>query len=147
MAAKQKTKWLRSPEYLAWVRTLPCVVRGTSPSHAHHMTGYGNRGNTKVHDFWALPLNPLEHTEGAGCIHQGHETWEAEHGSQWAHVASVLGRAIAVGVLKVLDLGATDIKTQDFESNENYCNEVIELIGLGAIVLNKKAALGRENVF
>ena len=147
MNAKPKTKWLRSPEYLAWVRTLPSVVSGQTGCVAHHLAGYGNRGNTKVHDFWTIPLTGNEHNLGVGSLHSGVETWEARHGEQWNHVASTLGRAIAVGVLKVLDLGAADMETQDFESNENYCNEVIELIDLGAIVVNKKAALGRENVF
>jgi len=31
-----KCKAWRSPEYLAWVRTLPCCFCGMGPADAHH---------------------------------------------------------------------------------------------------------------
>ena len=143
MAAKQKTKWLRSEPYLAWVRTLPCVVSGQGGCVAHHMTGYGSRGNTKVHDFWTIPLTGNEHNLGVGSLHSGVETWEAKHGSQWNHIRKILSGAI---VANVLTSKAKSWALPHGLNDEFYCREIVWLIEDGILYVNKKAALGRENI-
>lgn len=147
MNAKQKTKWLRSEPYLAWVRTLPSVVSGTVGCDAHHLTGYRSRGNSKVHDFWTFSLTNIEHNLGKNSLHSGVATWEHKFGPQWWYVAHTLDKAIKRGVLKHSDgkyFGIEDSMEPDLES---YCEMIVANIQSGEITINKKVALGRETVF
>ncbi|MGQ7286033.1 DUF968 domain-containing protein [Vreelandella venusta] len=57
-ASKTRDKRWRSPKYLAWVRTQPCVVCGaTTGIAAHHMIGMYNLGGMglKAPDSYAMP--------------------------------------------------------------------------------------------
>ena len=54
--------------YLAWLHSVPCIVTGTLPVEAAHLSTahakYGHMGRgkgQKAHDRWALPLSPEEH--------------------------------------------------------------------------------------
>lgn len=146
--ARQKTKWLRSEPYLAWVRTLPSVVSGQSGCVAHHLTGYGSRGSTKVHDFWTIPLTGNEHNLGVGSLHSGVETWEAKHGSQWKHVADVLYQAIKERLFvpqNSFGFGDVLLAAKD-EGDEVFCMVMVELIESGRYILDKKTAQGRNNI-
>lgn len=90
---------LRSPEYLAWVRTLPSVQSGQLGCVAHHIIGNGRLSTLKTSDFLAIPLTDAEHR----VLHDyGWREWESLYGSQKEHAADVLMQAIADGVL-VLD--------------------------------------------
>ena len=59
----------RSPEYLAWIRTLGCVIcSGVSGESAFieaaHLNVLGKRGlGQKTYDFWAIPLCIAHHRE------------------------------------------------------------------------------------
>lgn len=54
--------------YLAWLHSVPCIVTGTLPVEAAHLSTanpkYGHMGRGKGQksaDRWALPLSPEEH--------------------------------------------------------------------------------------
>lgn len=93
---KQKTP--KSPKYLKYVRTLPCVVTGKSPVEAHHLIGHHEGGmGMKSSDYYAIPLSPEIHRE----LHDhGWRTWEDRYGSQWRYVAATLQQAIMENVIK-----------------------------------------------
>ncbi|MDB5408377.1 MAG: hypothetical protein JWL84_3289 [Rhodospirillales bacterium] len=53
---------LRDAAHLRFVATLPCVVCGRAPSHAHHLLFAQPRAmGRKVSDEWAIPLCLLHH--------------------------------------------------------------------------------------
>ena len=58
---KRKTK--RSPQYLDYIRSLPCCVTGTDQNIIAHHVRIGTGGGTslKPSDYFCLPLNSLEH--------------------------------------------------------------------------------------
>ena len=90
---------LRSPEYLAWVRSQPSVESGHYGCVAHHPVGHGRLSTLKVSDYFAIPLTDAEHKR----LHdEGWRRWEERCGSQMEHAARVLEQAIREGVL-VLD--------------------------------------------
>lgn len=90
-------RW-RDPDYLRWVRTLPCVITGVSGVDAHHMLGYGMHGMALKAPDWAV--FPLSREEHARLHHFGWKEWEEKHGQQWYYVARTLGMAIEAGILK-----------------------------------------------
>ncbi len=62
------SKRVKDPSYLDWLHTLPCVVTGSMPVEAAHVSypdpdrGKTGRGKgSKESDRWALPLCPEEH--------------------------------------------------------------------------------------
>jgi Protein of unknown function (DUF968) len=146
MKAKQKTKWLRSADYLAWVRTLPSAVSGEYGCHAQHFCGHGNRGSTKVHDFWTFPLTGNEHNLGVGSLHSAPETCEEKHGSQWEHVAGTLQFALREGIIDYVEPQIVDDELSGCYSADQYSYFFVQLIERGFLKLNKKAALGMENI-
>lgn len=65
-----KRERIRSARHLAWIRTLPCVVTGTIPVEAAHISYadplYGKKGRgmgLKEDDCWVVPLNPRQHAK------------------------------------------------------------------------------------
>ena len=89
---------IKSPGYLAWVRSLPCGVDGCGQwSCAHHLIGDGHgRVGSKRSDVLAMPLCHDHHME----LHQGYRAFEKKYEySQWGAVMSTLGEAIRKGVL------------------------------------------------
>jgi hypothetical protein len=65
-----KAKPEKAPGYLAWIRTLPCVISGSRPVEATHLSAgnlaYGHTGRgkqQKASDRWALPLTQALHIE------------------------------------------------------------------------------------
>lgn len=89
---------LRSPEYLAYVRTLPSVESGSYGCCAHHSIG-GRYSTLKTSDFYAIPLTDDEHKR---LHNEGWRRWEERCGSQMEHAARIMEQAIRDGVL-VLD--------------------------------------------
>lgn len=93
----------RSEKYLAYVRTLPCVVtRETKGVQAHHIVGHGLKANGgRVSDMMVFPLHFEAHLPMySGALHQlGHKEWERIHGDQRVFVFQTLVRAIHDGVL------------------------------------------------
>ncbi|WP_277810667.1 DUF968 domain-containing protein [Chromohalobacter canadensis] len=77
----------RSPDYLAWVRTLPCCACGVSPCDAHHMVGmYGVGGmGLKAEDSMAMPLCRACHME----LHR--EPGWLQHQPRWLRHTIALG--------------------------------------------------------
>jgi len=74
----------RSPEYLAWIRTLGCVVcsrtSGVSTMiEAAHTNALGPRGlGQKTADFSAIPLCAAHHRENLDSYHHLGERWFAQ---------------------------------------------------------------------
>jgi hypothetical protein len=69
----------RSPDYLAWIRTLRCVVCGRPPGsvliEAAHTNALGPRGlGQKASDFSAIPLCSGHHRELPASYHVLGET-------------------------------------------------------------------------
>jgi hypothetical protein len=83
----------RSPRYLAWVKTQPCVLTGAPADDAHHIIGLGHLGGmgTKAPDWAVMPVTREAHEE----IHRNPDCWP----HQWEWVARTLGKAIEEGVL------------------------------------------------
>jgi len=76
----------RSPDYLAWIRTLPCVVcsrvsGGTIVIVAAHTNALGPRGlSQKTSDFSAIPVCSAHHQHGPDSYHWlGEERFAREH--------------------------------------------------------------------
>ena len=77
----------RSPDYLAWIRTLGCVVCsrvscGATVIEAAHTNVLGARGlGQKASDFSAIPLCAAHHRENLDSYHQLGETeFSHKHG-------------------------------------------------------------------
>ena len=58
----------KDQSYLAFIRQVPCIVTGTLPVEAAHLSTanpkychMGRGKGQKAHDRWALPLSPEEH--------------------------------------------------------------------------------------
>lgn len=65
----QKQVTPRDPKYLAYIRTQPCVICGSTDTeriHAHHTSGAGRGTGIKSADYFAVPLCYLHHHE----VHQ-----------------------------------------------------------------------------
>lgn len=80
----RKTARVEQPDYLKWIRSLPCVITGTRPVEAAHVSfanpAYGAHGRgkgSKVSDRWALPLSPAAHRAQHGA---GEQSFWFEHG-------------------------------------------------------------------
>ena len=53
---------LRDPAHLKYVASLPCLVCGRTPSHAHHLRLIQPRSlGSKPSDEWTVPLCPIHH--------------------------------------------------------------------------------------
>jgi hypothetical protein len=63
-----KTKPIRDPGYLAWLRTLPCALCGHTPCDAAHQRLLGGGVGSKPGDDLAIPLcwkcHDSEHRRG-----------------------------------------------------------------------------------
>jgi hypothetical protein len=77
----------RSPGYLAWIRTLECVVcsrvrGGSTLIEAAHTNALGPRGmSQKTSDFSAIPLCFAHHRDEADSYHRlGEEGFARKHG-------------------------------------------------------------------
>ena len=76
----------RSPDYLAWIRTLGCAVcsragGGSIVIEAAHTNSLGVRGmGQKTSDFSAIPLCPAHHRQNLDSYHRlGERRFEQEH--------------------------------------------------------------------
>jgi hypothetical protein len=76
----------RSADYLAWIRTLGCVVcsrvsTGQIVIEAAHTNALGRRGlSQKSSDYSAIPLCPSHHRENADSYHRlGEQRFACEH--------------------------------------------------------------------
>ncbi len=58
----------RDWRYLQWIRTLPCVACGRSPSEAHHTGPHYMK--VKASDYTAIPLCTEHHTMGQYAYHK-----------------------------------------------------------------------------
>ena len=77
----------RCPEYLAWIRTLACVVcsrmgGGATVIEAAHTRALGRRGKgQKTSDFSAIPLCAAHHRENPDSYHRlGDQEFSRKHG-------------------------------------------------------------------
>lgn len=88
-AMKRRSPKVRSaerggdPEYLEFVRSLPCCVYGTpAPSHAHHEVGAGRGKGQKAPDARTMPMGFRAHREfhdGTGFC----KGWSVEKRMEW----------------------------------------------------------------
>lgn len=87
-----KHKAWRSKKYLAWVKTLPCVICGAPADDAHHAIGLGLSGmGLTAPDQYAVPVCRGHHSE----IHATPELWP----KQWLWIGSTLAKALNEGIL------------------------------------------------
>lgn len=81
------------PEYLAWIRTQPCIMctGWIDPTvEAHH---YGGRAfGTKAPDRLAIPLCLWHHTIGPSSVHKLGKGWADRHGLDMREVFRDLWR-------------------------------------------------------
>ena len=84
----------RSPDYLAWIRTLGCVVcswMGGSATfiEAAHTNAVGPKGlSQKTSDFSAIPLCAPLHRDGQDSYHRlGEQRFAQEH---WIHIKELV---------------------------------------------------------
>ncbi len=77
----------RNPDYLAWIRTLECVVCarmscGATVIEAAHTNALGRRGiGQKTTDFSAVPLCAAHHRERLDSYHRlGEQRFAQKHG-------------------------------------------------------------------
>jgi len=89
----------RSPEYLAWIRTLSCLVcsrvsGGATVIEAAHTNALGSRGvGQKTSDFSAIPLCSWHHRAGQDSYHRLGERWFAQaHQIHLLEVVQTLNR-------------------------------------------------------
>ena len=95
-----KQKPTRSKKYLAFVRTLPCVVCGNPETQPHHVVGHGRSAmGTKCSDYETFPLCANHHTGAHGIHTFGYAEWESVYGCQLAHVERTAKAATEQGVL------------------------------------------------
>ncbi|HEV2161863.1 MAG TPA: DUF968 domain-containing protein, partial [Stellaceae bacterium] len=53
---------LRDPAHLKYVASLPCLICGRTPAHAHHLRFAQLRSlGSKPSDEWTVPLCPIHH--------------------------------------------------------------------------------------
>ncbi len=75
----------RNAEYLAWIRTLGCVIcsrtSGSTVIEAAHTNALGAKGlSQKTSDFSAIPLCIAHHRRGADSYHRlGEKRFAREH--------------------------------------------------------------------
>lgn len=94
----QKENAWRSQKYLDWVKQQPSCVSRRLGCDAHHIKGNGFGGTTTAPDWAAIPLTREEHA----AFHTiGWQTWESLHGTQLGHVAKILSRAFAEGIITI----------------------------------------------
>jgi hypothetical protein len=93
-APRIKTRREEDPDYLAWVRTLPCICcrhegrAQTGRTEAHHIrrkadgSTYG--ASQKAHDREAIPLcNDRHHWNGVHCASTlSHHAFESTYGNE-----------------------------------------------------------------
>jgi hypothetical protein len=80
----------RAPAYLAWVRSLPCLVCQCWGSEAAH-TGTDGGMSMKASDWSAVPLCPNCHRLGPGAYHRiGRAQFEARNGLNLLEVCAEL---------------------------------------------------------
>lgn len=84
-----------SKAYLAWVKTLPCAVCGTSHDiDAHHLKGYNLGGaSVKGPDLLSIPLCRAHHD----AFHRDPNQFETTHGRQADMLVRTLNQAIFQG--------------------------------------------------
>lgn len=86
----------RNPQYLAFVRSLPCVVCGGPADSAHHIIGVGGMGGTgtKAPDDMTMPV--CDGPKGChGLIHRTPSMWP----EQWGWVRRTQQAGVEAGFL------------------------------------------------
>src|SRR5262249_27013454 len=87
----------RDERHLAFVASLPCLICGRVPSHAHHLRFAQLRAlGRKVSDEWVVPLCNLHHRALHGDGNE--EAWWGRHGIDALTVAERLWQARRLGI-------------------------------------------------
>lgn len=96
-----KAKPYRNKKYLAWIRSLNCVVSGRPAEMAHHVIacGFGGGMGTKIGDNYAIPLTAELHQ----LLHHDPLEWEKVHGKQVDHLDRIVELAKEEGMLTGFD--------------------------------------------
>lgn len=92
-----KKPTMRSEQYMAWVRTLPCRGCGVYGQQQAHHNIASRYGSSKQSDFWTMSLCATCHE----LLHAGWRRWEDEYGTQDRHCLETIEQAIRDGVLVV----------------------------------------------
>src|SRR5262249_7369284 len=100
----------RSPEYLAWIRTLECVIcsrvcGGSTSIEAAHTNVLGPRGmSQKTSDFSAIPLCSGHHRGAPGSYHQlGQQRFAQEYAIDLRQLVGAFNELFRRGNLRAFD--------------------------------------------
>lgn len=86
MRTQPKQTVVRDPDYLKWIRTLPCSACGTSSAVAHHHPAAGHSSvGLKCDDTRAIPLCPI-------CHHRVHSVGKASFWGDLDAVETMIAR-------------------------------------------------------
>lgn len=109
--ASKATAPVKLPDYLAFIRTLPCLVTLTFPAEAAHLSkhnpAYGHFGRAKgrkAGDRWALPLS-------AGAHRQQHDIGDELRFWDMYGINPYVSALTLHGLWSELGQGACDIAT------------------------------------
>ena len=76
---RSEPKRHRDRDHLRWVSTLPCIICGRKPAHAHHLTFAQPRAmSSKTSDEYVVPLCSLHHRDLHGHGDE-REWWKAKN--------------------------------------------------------------------
>lgn len=78
----------KSPEHLARVAALPCVICHYWPVEVHHCI-HDRFGTRKASDFDTIPLCAAHHREGPDAIHNGKDRWREHFGADHEYLPVV----------------------------------------------------------
>jgi len=86
MKSQPKQTAVRDPEYLKWIRTLPCSACGAFSTVAHHHPAAGHSSvGLKCDDTRAIPLCPT-------CHHRVHSVGKASFWGDLDAVETMIAR-------------------------------------------------------
>ncbi len=97
--ARKRSSRIEAPEYLAWIRALPCLVCPSADSpcrgdvESHHV---GHHGQARTNDYNAIPLCTAHHKHGFGpdAVHKIHQpAFERKFGVRFSLWIARLNRA------------------------------------------------------
>lgn len=85
--------------FIAWIKSLTCIICQAPKPHPHHVIGHGFGGGAmKADDYLVIPLCGKHHTGDDG-VHRGHESWESRHGCQLKMSVVILIKAFVEQVI------------------------------------------------
>ncbi len=121
-----------SPEHLARVKALPCVICGAPPpSDAHHCI-HDRFGTLKASDYETIPLCKAHHQWGAEAIHAGKATWREKWGPDHGYLPAVAKMLAQEEALDRLAQLGQDVEEKDKGTYRTRLSRAAQLRWLSA---------------